>query len=151
MPSRTLPRWLIASSFSAAAGMAQAACDFDLEVDDTLEFKQQEMVADSSCETITVTITHTGVLPAEAMGHNWVLSKTSDYEGVALDGVDAGLDNDYVRPGDERVIAHTRVVGSGETDQISFSPSGMEPGGDYRFSCTFPGHWEQMYGAFVLE
>jgi len=151
MPSRTMPRWLIAGPIFAAAGMAQAACDFDVEVDDTLEFKQQEMVADSTCETITVTIKHTGMLPAEAMGHNWVLSKAADYESVAIDGVKAGLENDYIKPGDDRVIAHTRVVGSGESDTISFSPSGMEPGGDYRFSCTFPGHWEQMYGTFILK
>jgi len=151
MQTTTMTRYLTAALLLAAAGMAQAACNFEVEVNDSMQFQIKEMVAEASCESITVTITHAGQLPASSMGHNWVLSNASDYQAIAMEGLNAGLENDYIKPGDERVIAHTKIVGGGETDTISFSPSGMEPGGDYMFFCSFPGHWAVMYGDFVLK
>jgi azurin len=142
---------LIFGLLLAAVGTAQAACDFEVEVNDSMQFQIKEMVADASCETITVTISHTGQLPKSSMGHNWVLSKSGDYQAIAMEGLNAGLENDYIKPGDERVIAHTKIVGGGETDTISFSPSGMQAGGDYMFFCSFPGHWAVMYGDFILK
>jgi len=151
MQASTMTQCLISALLLAAAGTAQAACDFDVEVNDSMLFQIKEMVADASCETITVTITHTGQLPEKTMGHNWTLTKASDYQAAAMDGLNAGLENDYIKPGDERVIAHTEIVGGGETDTISFSPDAMEPGGDYMFFCSFPGHWAVMYGDFILK
>ncbi|WP_462330072.1 plastocyanin/azurin family copper-binding protein [Thiohalocapsa halophila] len=68
-----------------------------------------------------------------------------------MDGMSAGLENDYIKPGDERVIAHTKVVGSGESDSISFSPDALEAGGDYTFFCSFPGHWSVMQGKLIVN
>lgn len=135
----------------AVTVVAHAACDFTVEVGDTLQYSVNEMVAESSCETINVTITHTGSLPKVAMGHNWVLSKTEDKNAIASDGMTAGIDNDYVKPGDPRVLAHTKIVGGGESDSVSFSPSDLTPGSDYTFFCSFPGHAGIMSGKFVLE
>ncbi len=130
---------------------AQSACDFTIEVNDTLKFPIKEMVAESTCEAINVTITHTGKMPKTTMGHNWVLSKTQDIQAIAMDGVNAGLDNNYLKPDDTRVLAHTKIVGSGESDSISFSPGSLTPGEDYSFFCSFPGHWAVMVGKFVLK
>jgi azurin len=136
---------------TAASLSVHATCDFNVEVNDSMAFQIKEMVAEQSCEAITVKISHTGQLPRATMGHNWTLSKTADLQGIALDGMSAGLDNNYIKPGDERVIAHTKMVGGGESDSISFSPSGMSPGEDYSFFCSFPGHWAVMQGKFVLK
>ena len=148
MKNRSLPCIVLLAVTSVSA---QAACDFDIPVNDTMLFSIQEMVAESSCETITVTIHHEGKLPKTVMGHNWTLSKTEDLQGIAMDGMNAGLDNNYIKPGDERVIAHTELVGSGEQDSISFSPSELTPGEDYSFFCSYPGHWSVMRGKFVLK
>jgi len=142
---------LCAGLLYAVSGVAQAACDFDIEVDDSMAFKIQQMVAEKSCDVIKVTVQHTGQLPAQTMGHNWTLTKTADYQPVAMDGMSAGLENDYIKPGDERVIAHTKVVGSGESDSISFSPDALEAGGDYTFFCSFPGHWSVMHGKLIVN
>ncbi|MCF7992815.1 MAG: azurin [Thiohalocapsa sp.] len=140
-----------AAAIFLCVGSAHAACDFDIAVNDSMSFEINEMVADSGCETINVRISHSGQLAKATMGHNWVLSKTADYQAVATDGMNAGLENDYLKPDDARVIAHTKIVGAGESDSISFSPSGLEPGGDYTFFCSFPGHWAVMYGKLVVQ
>ncbi|NBC47572.1 MAG: azurin [Gammaproteobacteria bacterium] len=140
-----------AALLAVASVSAEAACDFEVLVNDSMQFQIKEMVADSSCDTITVTLQHEGQLTKKVMGHNWTLSKTEDLQGIAMDGMNAGLENDYIKPGDERVIAHTKIIGGGESDTISFSPSPLTPGGDYSFFCSYPGHWSVMRGTFVLK
>jgi len=135
----------------AAAGAAQAACDFTIEVGDTMEYSFEEMVVEKTCDAIELKLVHTGNLPEVAMGHNWVLAKTADVEGIAKDGMAAGLENEYLKPGDERVLAATEVIGGGETTSISFSPNELEAGGDYTFFCSFPGHYTVMKGDFTVQ
>ena len=132
------------------AGQAQAACEFDVEVGDMLQFSTAEMTVESSCETVTVTLKHTGTLPAAAMGHNWVLTKTADFEAVAQAGMGAGLEASYVPADDARVIAATKIVGGGESSTTSFSPADLEAGGSYKFFCSFPGHWSIMQGTLNI-
>ncbi len=151
MKRQPINRYLIAAVLCSAASSAWSACDFEVQVDDAMAFKVTEMAADKSCEAINVTINHTGQLPKQTMGHNWTLSKSADYQAIAIDGMNAGLENDYIKPGDERVIAHTKVIGSGESDSISFSTSALEAGGDYTFFCSFPGHWSVMRGKFTVN
>ena len=62
------------------------------------------------------------------MGHNWVLTKTADMAGVASDGATASVANDHIKPGDARVIAHTKIVGGGESDHHHLSDLGAEEG-----------------------
>ena len=45
-----------------------------------------------------------------------------------------------------QVIAHTKMLGPGESDEITFNLS--EPG-VYDFICSFPGHWGSMKGQIV--
>ena len=44
------------------------------------------------------------------------------------------------------MIAHTKIVGGGQTTSVTFPTSGLKPGGDYRYLCTFPGHNALMHG-----
>jgi len=97
---------------------------------------------------VQLTLKHTGKLPKEAMGHNWVLTKTEDLTAVANAGLSAGVANNYIQQGDKRVIAHTKVVGGGESDTITFPTSGLQKGGAYSYLCTFPGHNALMRGTF---
>lgn len=144
-------RLFLATTLIAASSWAYADCDFKVEVDDQMAFKVKEMVAESSCEAINVTVTHSGTLDKKVMGHNWVLAKTDDVQRVATDGMMVGLENDYIKPGDERALAHTKIVGAGESASTSFSPSILEAGQSYDFFCSFPGHWAAMRGKFVFN
>jgi len=136
-----------AALFSPAA---QAACEFDIEVGDTLQYSTDVIEADADCESITIHLTHTGKLPAAAMGHNWVLSADSDFRAVANAGMASGLEQDYLPPDDERVLAATEVIGGGESTRIEFSIDALDPDGSYTFFCSFPGHWAAMKGTFRL-
>ena len=62
----------------------------------------------------------------------------------------AGLPNNYVPKDDKRIIAHTKVVGGGESTSITFPTSSLKKGGDYTFFCSFPGHWSVMKGKLTF-
>lgn len=128
-----------------------AACEFSVEVGDNLEYSVGEMVAEKSCEAITVTLSHTGTMTKAAMGHNWVLAETENVKSIATTGMGAGLENNYLPPDDERILVATEIIGGGETTEVSFSPSELSADKEYTFFCTFPGHYTVMQGPFVLK
>ena len=97
-----------------------ADCEQVIEGNDALQFNSKAMTVSAACETITVTLKHTGQLPANIMGHNWVLTKSSDFMPVAQAGGAAGLENDYVPQNDPRVIAYSKIIGGGETTTVTF-------------------------------
>ena len=124
------------------------ACKLEISGNDLMQYDKKELAVPASCKEITVTLHHAGRQPREAMGHDWVLVKTADLAAVAQAGLSAGLDNNYVAPGDKRVLAHTRVIGGGETTSVTFAASILSKGGDYSYLCTFPGHSALMHGKF---
>ena len=95
-------------------------------------------------------------VPAEAAGVvKEVKVKVGDKisEGgviAVIEGAGAAATN-YVKDGDARVIAHTKVVGGGEKDSVTFKTDVLEAGGDYDFFCSFPGHYAVMRGKVVVE
>ena len=121
-------------------------CQLEINGNDQMQYDKQVLTVPASCKEVTVTLHHAGKLPREAMGHNWVLVNAADFTAVANAGLGAGLANDYVAPGDKRVLAHTKTIGGGQTTSITFPTSILKPGGDYRYLCTFPGHNALMHG-----
>jgi len=59
--------------------------------------------------------------------------------------------NDYI-PQDEASqkmeLAHTKMLGPGETDTITFT---LPEPGTYPFLCSFPGHFALMQGAITAK
>ncbi|WP_225783985.1 azurin [Xenophilus sp. Marseille-Q4582] len=140
----------LATPFQAASAASPPDCKVQIEGNDAMQFNRKEIVVPKSCQRFTVELRHAGKLPKQAMGHNWVLSKTTDAANVARDGIPAGLDKQYVKPGDARVIAFTRVLGPGETDATTFDVSKLSAGESYTFFCSFPGHSAVMKGVLRL-
>lgn len=140
---------LVVGSFGASATAQE--CSVDVGSADMLKFDKNSIVVDTSCETFTVNFTHTGKLPKNAMGHNWVLSKAEDVPAVAADGMKAGLDNNYVKPDDERVIAFTDIIGGGERTSVSFDVAQLKKDVNYTYFCSFPGHSGVMQGTLTLK
>lgn len=141
----------ILSAVLMSGSLMAQDCDLTIEGNDQMQFNKKEMTVSSECSEVTVTLTHTGQLPVNQMGHNWVLSAPGDVQPIVNDGIPAGLDNEYLKPGDERVIAATDQIGGGETTSVTFSLEGLEAGGDYDFFCSFPGHVALMRGKFIIE
>ena len=134
------------------AGTAQAEnCVVDLKGDDAMKFDQAEVVVSASCPSITIKLTHSGKLPVTAMGHNVVISATRDVQAIGTAGMSAGAAANYVPAGDARVLAHTKIIGGGESTSSSFSGSTLVAGGDYTFFCSFPGHWAIMKGKLTVK
>lgn len=126
-------------------------CKLEISGNDQMQYDKQELVAPATCKEITVTLHHTGRLPKEAMGHNWVLVNAADLAAVANAGIGAGLAKNYLAPGDKRVLAYTKVIAGGESTSVTFPTSTLKQGGDYRYLCTFPGHYALMHGSFKLS
>lgn len=145
-------RTAILPALLLAAGPASAACTFEIEVGDSLQYDTRTMSVDADCASVTVNLRHTGNLPAAAMGHNWVLTTPEDVQGVATAGIGQGLENDYLPASDERVLAATSIVGGGESTMVTFSLDDL-PGQDrpYTFFCSFPGHYTVMQGTLTVD
>ena len=126
------------------------SCEQTIEGNDMLQFNLKEMSISSNCSEVTVILNHTGQLPANLMGHNWVLTNANDFMAVAGAGGAAGPDAGYVPQGDSRVIAASSMIGGGETTSVTFSTNSLDASGDYTFFCSFPGHYMVMKGSFKI-
>ena len=99
----------------------------------------------ASGEEISLTLNNSSIVNQ----HNWVLVEAGTKDAVAVDGSAAGPDNDWVPPGDPRVIANTALLDAGTSGEVTFTAPAP---GNYQFVCTFPGHNFTMFGDFtVLE
>ena len=123
----------VALALALVASLPGFAADCSTEIDgnDAMQFNKATLAVPLSCKDFTVKLKHVGKLPKASMGHNWVMSKTADMTGVVTDGAAAGLDKNYVKAGDARVIAHTKVVGGGESDSVTFATKDLQAGGAY--------------------
>jgi azurin len=129
---------------------ADKVCKVDIAGTDQMQYDKKEIVVAADCTQVEVTLKHTGKQPAAVMGHNWVLARTADVTAVATDGMNAGLPNDYLKQGDTRVLAHTKVVAGGQSASVTFATSVLKKGESYSFFCSFPGHYAIMKGAFKI-
>ena len=129
---------------------AADSCEQVIEGNDMLQFNLKEMKVSAACDSVTVTLKHTGVMAAEIMGHNWVLTTDSDFMPVATAAAGAGLENNYVPVGDDRVLSATSIIGGGEETSVTFSIGSLSAGDDYTFFCSFPGHYAIMKGSFKV-
>lgn len=135
---------------AASLPVFAAQCEVTVESNDAMQFNTKEIIVDKSCKEFKVTLKHVGKLPKASMGHNWVLTKDTDFQATAQQGMSAGVANDYVKVGDERVIAHTKLIGGGESDSVTFDVAKLAAGQNYTFFCSFPGHWSIMKGTLKL-
>jgi azurin len=135
----------------ASASVFAAECSVTVDSTDQMSFNTKEIVIDKSCKQFTVNLEHSGNLPKNVMGHNIVISKAADMQPIATEGLSAGIDKAYLKEGDERVIAHTKIIGAGEKDSVTFDVSKLAAGTDYGFFCSFPGHISMMKGTVVVK
>lgn len=136
---------LLALPLSAPAAWAKD-CAVTIVGNDQMKFDQSTLKLAPDCTEVSLTLKHSGKMAATVMGHNWVLTKTADFQAVANAGVRAKIEDSYLPKGDPRVIAHTKVIGGGQSTTIKFSTGKLQKSGAYTFFCSFPGHWAIMKG-----
>jgi azurin len=130
---------------------AADVCQITIEATDQMRFEEQTLPVASDCAEVEVTLRNTGKLPASAMGHDWVLAKTSDVSSVANAGMNAGAANNYQMPGDRRIIASTKIIGGGESATVRFAIGLLDPKESYTYFCSAPGHASIMKGRLVYK
>ena len=136
----------------AEATSSSASNDGVIEIsiagNDLMQFDTKEIKVPAGSK-VRLTLTHSGQLAKAAMGHNFVLlSQGIVLEDFATSAMQA-TDSDYIPAGSEdAVIAHTKLIGGGESDTIEFDAPAA---GSYDFLCTFPGHFALMQGKFIVE
>lgn len=99
-------------------------------------------------QKVKLTLTHTGKLDKKVMGHNVVILKKDVKLSLFASKAAAAKDNDYIPEGTTDVIAHTKMIGGGETTSIEFT---APEAGTYDFICSFPAHFAMMKGKFIVE
>ena len=140
----------LALSACAAAPAFAADCALTVEANDMMQFNTKSITVPKECKNFSLTLKHTGKMPKTAMGHNLVVATAADLTAVNADGMKAGAASDFVKKDDARVIAHTKVVGGGESTTVEFPVAKIKAGTDYSFFCSFPGHAGIMKGALKL-
>jgi azurin len=123
-------------------------CAVTIDATDQMLYNMKEIDVAADCTEVRLTLEHIGKLPKKVMGHSWVLAKTEDVKGILNDGRREGLDHNYTKPNDPRIIAETGIIPGGDSKTITFSTGKLKPGGDYTYFCTFPGHETRMHGPF---
>lgn len=126
-------------------------CDLEIAGNDMMQYDKAELTVPATCEEVSLTLKHSGTIAKQVMGHNWVLAKTADVAGIAEEGMKAGLDANYLKADDTRVIATTKVIGATETDTIKFKIKDLAADSDLTYFCSFPGHSSIMKGKFVIK
>lgn len=128
----------------------------DVEVTDNIVLEgNDQMLFDKTLfrvkagQPIKLKLTNVGTLPAEAMSHNAVVlhlgANVQEFGEAAV----TAKDHDYIPQNlTSEVVAHTKMLGPGESDEITLT---LPEAGVYDFVCTFPGHWGTMRGKIVAE
>jgi azurin len=123
----------------------------ELSGNDQMQFSTKALEVTAG-DTVVLTFKHIGKLPKAAMGHNFVLlkadAKIPDFANKAM----KAAATDYV-PEDEEakksIIAHTKLLGGGETETLTFTAPAEA--GAYPYICTFPGHFALMSGVLTVK
>ena len=102
----------------------------------------------SSGQKVRLTLTHTGKLDKRIMGHNVVFLTNGVKPSAFAVKAAAARDNDYIPEETTEVIAHTKMIGGGETTVIEFI---APEAGTYNYICSFPGHYAMMKGKLIVE
>ena len=103
-------------------------------------------------QPVRLTFKNVGSMPKIAMGHNLVILKEG-IDGLAFGQKVLASGGSASNPlpssllGD--VVAHTKLLGPGESETIDFSAPNKP--GEYEYICTFPGHFAMMRGTMIVK
>ncbi len=119
-----------------------------LNANETMRY-DRELFRVRAGKKLSLIFKNTGAQSATSMTHNVVILKNgvdiADFADVARNA----KREQYVPSSlDSLMIAHTRLVGGGDSDQVEFI---IPQPGIYDFICSSPGHWGTMQGKIVAQ
>lgn len=135
---------------AAAAPAAPAVATLELTANDAMKFSVTRFEV-AAGQDVKLVFTNMGTMPKVAMGHNVVILKKGTDVKAFADAAVAAASTDYVPASKaDQVVAHTKLLGPKQTDEITFKAP-TEPG-EYPFICSFPAHFlSGMKGVIVVK
>jgi azurin len=135
---------------SGSAASASAVATLELTANDSMKFSATRFEVKAG-QDVKVILTNIGSMPKQAMGHNFVLlKKGADVEAFDKAAVGAAATDHVPAAMQDQIIAHTKLLGPKQSDEISFKAP-TEPG-EYTFICSFPAHLQAgMKGVLVVK
>ncbi|TXE06227.1 azurin [Seonamhaeicola algicola] len=116
--------------------------------DDMMKFDKNEIKAKAG-QKVKLTLRHKGKMDLNVMGHNVVILKQGVDIATFAGKAATARDTKYIpESGKDDIIAHTDLIGGGQTTSIEFDAPAA---GTYDFICSFPGHYAIMKGKFIVE
>jgi len=131
-----------------AAAPEKEIVEVTIEGNDQMQF-DKTLIEVKAGTKVRLTFKNVGTMPVESMGHNWtLLDQGVDLVAYATAAI-AAKDNGY-QPSDRYAdpIIYTKILGPGESETIEFDAPAP---GTYKYLCTFPGHYGQMQGDFIVK
>lgn len=113
----------------------------EMKVDDTMKFDVTAFEVKPG-QKVSVTLRNVGTSPKASMGHNFVLLNRNVTMEKFADAASMHAATEYVPPDLKKdVIAHTKLLGPGESETVTFTAPYVP--GDNNYLCSFPGHYTQ--------
>ncbi|HRG56397.1 MAG: azurin [Opitutaceae bacterium] len=135
---------------TTAATTASAVATFEVTANDAMKFNLTRIEVKAG-QDVKIILSNIGSMPKAAMAHNWVLlKKGSDGKAYADAAVTAQATEYLPAALADQVIAHTKLLGAKQSDEITFKAP-TEPG-EYPYVCSFPAHYlSGMHGVLVVK
>ncbi|HET7001267.1 MAG TPA: plastocyanin/azurin family copper-binding protein [Puia sp.] len=119
-----------------------------LKANENMRF-DKELFRVRAGKKISLIFKNTGAKSTTSMAHNVViLGSGVDMADFAEIARNAKAEQYVPASLDSLIVAHTRLVDAGDSDEIEFKI--VKPG-VYDFICSFPGHWGTMQGKIVAQ
>jgi azurin len=140
------------SSSAAPAAETPGAVSqtIELTANDQMKFNLERFAVKVG-STVKIHLKNVGSMPKMSMGHNVVVLKQGTDEKAFVEAAIQAPANDYIPQAQEdAVIAHTKMLGGGEDDSVTFKVPSKK--GNYTFLCSFPGHFQVgMKGTMIVN
>ena len=123
----------------------------DMTGNDLMMYNTNEIKTKAGTK-IRLNFKNVGKKPKESMAHNMVILKPGNNAlsfGLTAGSKGATRANGYIpESGKEQILAHTKLLGPGESDTIEFV---VPEAGEYEFVSTYPGEAALMRGKLIAE
>ena len=140
----------VALSFFPVCVHAAGDTPIAISANDQMKFDSTDLTGKVG-QKLTIQLTNDGSLPKAVMAHNVVVLKPGTDAMAFVAAASKRAADGYLPDNDQagNIIVHTKLLGPGEDDTISFTPAAP---GVYEYVCTFPGHAAAgMRGKIVVQ
>ncbi|MFQ3180682.1 MAG: azurin [Polaribacter sp.] len=126
---------------------SDGVANISMITNDRMKFNLKKITVKAG-QKIRLTLSHVGQLNKRIMGHNVVFLNKGTKLSTFASKASAAKDNDFIPEETTAVLAHTKMLGGGETTTIEFIAP--EPG-VYDYICSFPAHYAMMRGKLIVQ